>query len=284
MYSDLKFKGDSQMAWDNIISRGSWLIFQPSNFLIILLIFSALAIVFFDNNSLSRKIATKINLATLLIISVISFTNFSSWIMWPLEARFSQYKSISIEQNYSGIIVLAGSERTTISTYVNQATFSNAGERLYQTVNVAKKFPNLPIIHTGGGRKNNKEWSENDVAKRFFEVNDINLARIRFDDKSYNTYTNAIESQKLFHASENKKWLLVTSAFHMPRAVGAFQKVGVKIHPYPVDYRTPLRYNSFFRLSMSENFRIFDLAVHEYLGLIAYYITGRSQSLFPTIE
>jgi len=67
----------------------------------------------------------------------------------------------------------------------------------------------------------------------------------------------------------------------MPRAVGTFQKADIKIHPYPVDYRTPLKYYSFFRFSMSENFRIFDLAIHEYLGLIAYYITDRSVSIFP---
>lgn len=272
------------MAWDNIIARGSWLILQPSNFLILMLILSTLAIVFIHNHIKLRKLAIKANLTTLFIMSIISFTNIASWIMWPLEARFKEFNSISLNDDYSGIIVLAGSERTIVSTYANQATLSNAGERLYQTVNVARKFPKLPIIHSGGSRKKHTEWSENDVAERFFDDMGVNLTRVRFDDKSYNTYTNAIESQKLFKATENGKWLLITSAFHMPRAVGAFQKVGIKIQPYPIDYRTPVKYYSFLRLSMSENFRIFDLAIHEYLGLIAYYSSGRSKTLFPKME
>ena len=272
------------MTWDNIISRGSWLILQPSNFLILLLILSFIGILLKQHNSHWYKISIRVNLTTLFIISLISFTNLASWIMWPLEARFAEFNKISMSEKYSGIIVLAGAERTIISTHLNQPTFSNAGERLYQTVNVARKFPYLPLIHSGGVIRNPSVWSENDVAEKFFHNNEIDLSRIRFDAQSYNTFTNAIESKKLFKANEDQKWLLIKSAYHMPRAVGAFQEANINIHPYPVDYRTPLKYYSFFRLSMSENFRTFDLAIHEYLGLIAYYLSGRSKNLFPKMD
>jgi len=269
------------MAWDNIISRMSWLFLQPSNLLVILLLISVLGVFFINPNHKRYRTFVKLNIFVVVIMSAISFTNLASWIMWPLEARFSEYKELSLDENYSGIIVLAGSERTIISSYVNQATFSNAGERIYQTVAVAKKISGLPIIHTGGIKRGPNEISENEVAEKFFIDNGLDLTRVRFEGNSYNTYTNAIESKKLFKSDENQKWLLITSAYHMPRAVGTFQKADIKIHPYPVDYRTPLKYYSFFRFSMSENFRIFDLAIHEYLGLIAYYITDRSISIFP---
>lgn len=272
------------MSWDNMISRVSWFFLQPSNLIVFLLIISSLGVIYLNTGSKRYKLCIMTNLTTILILGTISFTNFASWIMWPLEARFSEYRHLDTQEKYSGIILLAGSERTIISTYVDQPTFSNAGERLYQTVSAAKIFPNLPIIHSGGTKRRPNEWSENEVAKVFFIDNQIDLKRVRFDEKSYNTYSNAKESKKLFEDHENEKWLLITSAFHMPRAVGAFQKVGINIHPYPVDYRTPLKYYTFFRLSMSENFRIFDLAIHEYLGLIAYYFTGRSSSIFPKID
>lgn len=272
------------MAWDNIISRFSWLFLQPSNLMIIILIVTSIGIMFSDKEHKKYKLFIRTNLTLIIIISAISFTNLASWIMLPLESRFSDYRQLSLNENYSGIIVLAGSERTIVSSYVNQVTFSNAGERLYQTFSAANLFPSLPIIHSGGGRNDPSQLSENEVAEQFFIDSGLDLNRVRFDDKSYNTYTNAIESKKLFKSNENQKWLLITSAYHMPRAVGAFQKAEINIHPYPVDYRTPLKYYSFIRFNMSENFRIFDLAIHEYLGLISYYFTGRSSSVFPNID
>jgi c-di-AMP phosphodiesterase-like protein len=128
------------MAWDNIISRMSWLFLQPSNLLVILLLISVLGVFFINPNHKRYRTFVKLNIFVVVIMSAISFTNLASWIMWPLEARFSEYKELSLDENYSGIIVLAGSERTIISSYVNQATFSNAGERIYQTVAVAKKY------------------------------------------------------------------------------------------------------------------------------------------------
>lgn len=243
-----------------------------------------MGVVFLNTRHKRYKLFIRANFILIIILSAISFTNLASWIIMPLEMRFSEYRQLSLKENYSGIILLAGSERTIISSYINQPTFSNAGERIYQTAAVAKKLPELPIIHSGGIKIRANEWSENDVAREFFIDNQIDLKRVRFDNKSYNTYSNAVESKKLFTENEKQKWLLITSAYHMPRAVGAFQKVNIHIHPYPVDYRTPLKYYSFFRLSMSENFRIFDLAIHEYLGLIAYYFTGRSSSLYPKID
>ncbi len=270
------------MAWDNIISRGIWTVIQPSNFLLLMLILSFILVHLCHKNSKTKNIAGKIRIACLTALALAGFTNIPTWLLWPIEERFYEYTNQSSNTPYSGIIVLAGSEKTSVSTAVDQPTMSDASERLTETAMLARKYPTLPIIHSGGGRKSENEWSENDVAERFFKDAGVDVNRIRFERNSYNTHTNAIESGKLIKANENEKWLLVTSAFHMPRSVGAFRKAGVPIQPYPVGYLTTLKYQGIFNFEVSENLVRLDWAIHEYIGLFAYYTTGRSSSFFPS--
>ncbi len=272
------------MAWDNIISRSIWVIIQPSNLMVLLLITAFITNNVFAKKERVKNISRKAIICSLIMLSAASFTNISSWLLWPLEGRFASYNNLISSPPYSGIIVLGGSELTTISTAVDQATLRNSGERLIEAAALARKLPDLPIIHNGGSRQEQDEWSENDVAERFFKDAGTDISRIRFDRKSYNTHSNATESRKMISEYENEKWLLVTSAFHMPRSVGAFRKAGVNIQPYPVDYMTTMNYQGIFNFDAAKNLRLFDWAIHEYIGLFAYYVTGRSSSLFPAIE
>ena len=103
-----------------------------------------------------------------------------------------------------------------------------------------------------------------------------------YEDRSRNTFENALFTRDLVKPKEGERWLLVTSAMHMPRAVGVFRKVGFPVIAYPVDFRTN---GEFWRagvpgdtgsaVSMVEN------AMHEWLGLIAYRLTGKTDALFP---
>lgn len=272
------------MAWDNLVSRSAWVILQPSNLLILTLVIGFLIAKFSKERSKTRTRAQKLIFITLFVLAFSGFTNLSTWLLWPLEGRFSDYTNVTDQGPYSGIIVLSGSEKAALSGTYNQVHFSNHGERLTETAKLATMFPALPIIHSGGTRADQGGWSENDVAKLFFENSGINLKRVRFDDKSYNTYTNAIESEKLIAPTETGKWLLVTSAFHMPRSVAAFQETSINIQPYPVGYMTRLKRQGLLNLNASENLMMLDWAVHEYIGLVAYYITGRSSSLYPALE
>jgi uncharacterized SAM-binding protein YcdF (DUF218 family) len=272
------------VAWDNILSRGIWVLIQPSNFLFMMLIIGYLFSKYAHKNSKYNKFAKKIISLSLIILCFAGFTNLSAWLLWPIEGRFEQYTNETDNGPYSGIIVLSGSEKSAISTSVNQATLNHGGERLIETAALARKLPILPIIYTGGGRAEPDELSENDVAKMFFRQAAIDFSRIKFDDKAYNTHTNATMTKKLIRPDENNKWLLITSAFHMPRSVGAFREAAINIQPYPVDYKTTLKYAGIFSIDFSKNLRNFDLVIHEYIGLLAYYITGRSSALFPGVE
>lgn len=270
------------MAWDNIISRSVWVLIQPGNFLFFMLLIGLVWNKYSHKKSAYKKIGRRLIVISITAMSLIGFTNISNWILWPIEGRMDIYRNQTDQGPYSGIIVLGGSEQMAQSTAANQATFNQQSERLTEAAALARKFPNLPIIHSGGTRPDPDGFSENDVARLFFTQASIDLSRVRFDTKSYNTHSNALESKALIADGEAGKWFLVTSAFHMPRSVGTFRQADINIQPYPVDYKTSLNYDGLLSFNFSENFQRFDLAIHEYVGLLAYYITGRSNTLFPT--
>lgn len=269
------------MAWDNIISRSAWVFLQPSNFMIIMLVIGFLIAKFSRNSLKYKKRANLLMYFSVFMLFFAGFTNLSTWLLWPLEGRFSHFTNQADLGPYSGIIILAGSEKPAISGTFNQANFTDNSERLTEALKLALMFPELPIIHSGGVRKNGSTWSETDVARVFFENSGIDPGRIRFESESYNTHTNAIETEKLITQNETGTWFLVTSAFHMPRSVATFQKTAINFQPYPAGYLTRLKRQGLLNLNVGENLMRLDWAIHEYIGLFAYYITDRSSSLFP---
>lgn len=270
------------MAWDNLFSRTAWFLIQPGNLLYILLLTGLLLTAYTTKRSMYSKLGRRVVIVTMTLLFLIGFTNISKWIMWPLEVRFDSYRNNTDGSPYAGIIVLGGAEKPSQSTTSQQATLNHGGERLIETAALARQYSDLPIIQSGGTRPNPNGLSENDVAEIFFTQAGIDISRVRFERKSYNTHSNANESKALILPDETGKWLLVTSAFHMPRSVGAFRQAGINFQPYPVDYKTTLKYEGLFDMKFSENLSLFELAIHEYIGLLAYYITGRSNSLFPS--
>jgi uncharacterized SAM-binding protein YcdF (DUF218 family) len=103
------------------------------------------------------------------------------------------------------------------------------------------------------------------------------------EDKSRNTRENATFTRKLLNPQSNQTWFLVTSAYHMPRSVGIFRKVGFNIIPYPVDFRTFATARDFWPTNpVIDKFIMIDLAAHEWLGLAAYHLSGKIDAWLPS--
>jgi uncharacterized SAM-binding protein YcdF (DUF218 family) len=101
--------------------------------------------------------------------------------------------------------------------------------------------------------------------------------------RSRNTYENAEFSKVLVSPKSGERWLLVTSAHHMPRSVGIFRKVGFEVEPYPVDWRTGRRGDLLkFSDHFAERLALVDTAAREWMGLVAYWITGKTSEFFPS--
>src|SRR6185436_17105876 len=110
----------------------------------------------------------------------------------------------------------------------------------------------------------------------------LEASRITYERKSLNTEQNAVFAKAIALPKAGERWLLVTSAFHMPRAMGAFRAAGFDVVAYPVDFRTdgssalttPFAF-------VSQGLRMTDTATKEWIGLISYYLTGKTSALFP---
>ena len=123
-----------------------------------------------------------------------------------------------------------------------------------------------------------------DIDGTLLEVGEGETVLFSVDGVAYEidlTAENAAYSKALVKPKPGERWLLVTSAQHMPRAMGAFRKAGFPVEAYPVDWRSLPRLRLQFPASFSLGLVRSDDTVHEWVGLFVYWITGRSSELLP---
>jgi uncharacterized SAM-binding protein YcdF (DUF218 family) len=136
-----------------------------------------------------------------------------------------------------------------------------------------RQHPRLELVFSGGeGRLLTTGVNESELAKVFYQQQGLDMARVRLEDGSRNTRENAQQVAKLLGDRCQQPWLLVTSAWHMPRSMAEFEAVGCKVTPYPVDFRTgdstPLT-----EYSLANSLLRWQTALHEWLGLLVYGMT-----------
>jgi uncharacterized SAM-binding protein YcdF (DUF218 family) len=205
--------------------------------------------------------------ALALLVLVFGLLPTAHWLVKPLEQRFPQQNS---PDRVDGIIVLAGSEHLDLSKLYDQPQLNSMGDRLTGTLMLAASYPQAKLIYSGKFRS--------PIARQLLLGAGIATERIRFEADSEDTCESAMRVRDMLPADQTEIWLLVTSAFHLPRAVACFEAVNLKVLPYPVDYRTGSVPLSF---SLVRNLENLDYAAHEWLGLAYYRMTGRTRSLFP---
>lgn len=213
-------------------------------------------------------------------LALIAFTPVGTLIVRPLEDRFPQ---AALDEAPTGIIVLGGAMDEAISRLRGQVTLNDAAERLTVPVALARQYPAARLVFSGGsGRLRPDQMSESDVARDFWLSMGVAPERMSFEGMSRDTYENAALTKDILRPKPGERWLLVTSAMHMPRSVGIFRKLGFPVIPFPVDYRTsgsPADYTGM--RSSGGAIPVFDAAAHEWIGLAAYWLTGKTSALFP---
>ncbi|MCF6198352.1 MAG: YdcF family protein [Hyphomicrobiaceae bacterium] len=230
------------------------------------------------------RLARKILSATIIILLVMGFSPLGNWLLIPLEQRFSASPHNDKMPAPYGIIVLGGSINTIVTRANKTVAINEAGERLFELAILARRYPKAKLVFSGGsGRILSKTMSESKAAQKLFTRLGIAPDRILYEDKSKNTWQNAQYTKTLIKSSHRQRWLLVTSAFHMARSVGCFRKNGINIIPWPVDFRTrghQDKYRFFDRAS--QGWKRVDVGVREWIGLLVYRLSGRTDSLFPS--
>lgn len=214
-----------------------------------------------------------VTLAALLAVSIFPIGDI---LLRPLEAEFPPRAA---PLQIDGIVVLGGVEDQRATTVWGEPQLNEAAERLTAAAAIAIAHPEARLVFSGGsGRLRNTVLAQPDipsVAVDFFVSLGIDPDRITWEDQSRNTAENARFSYEVAAPASGETWVLVTSAFHMGRALASFEAAGWgEITPHPVDYRT----GSFIDgigWNLAGNLEVLNIAIKEWVGRMAYHLTGR---------
>jgi uncharacterized SAM-binding protein YcdF (DUF218 family) len=217
----------------------------------------------------------------LIMIAVLGLSPIGNALMVSLEQRFPPWDAARGAPD--GIVILGGAISPKISSARNEVVLNEAAERMTKIAELARRYPNARIVFSGGSPALFvSEEPEAVYAARLLRDFGIDPERIQIEEQSRNTVENAVFSRLIAQPKPGERWLLVTSAYHMPRSVGVFRKAGFDVEAFPVDWRTrgtPDLLRPFGTLG--DGLRRTDTAVREWVGLAAYWLTGRSSELFP---
>jgi uncharacterized SAM-binding protein YcdF (DUF218 family) len=223
--------------------------------------------------------------AAAILIAIVGLSPLGNAIILPLENRFPAWDDSpnAARGEPTGIISLGGALDTVVSPVRHEVGLNEAAERMTALAELARRFPNARIVFSGGsGRLIFKGATEAELAERLFLSFGIAKERITLEDKSRDTDENALFTRDIVKPKPGERWLLVTSAHHMPRAIGVFRAVGFPVEAFPVDYRTrgPIDMLRAFS-TLGDGLRRTDTAAREWVGLVAYRLSGRTTELFP---
>jgi uncharacterized SAM-binding protein YcdF (DUF218 family) len=201
------------------------------------------------------------------------------WLLRPLENRFPPPAPMQVD----GVVVLGGAISAALSADRAMPTLNRDADRLTAFAMLARTYPTARLVFAGGPPTSVQGGlAEAEASERLLDQLGVPSSRILVDDQSRTTWENAVNALALAKPRPGETWLLVTSASHMPRAIGAFRGAGwPQILPWPVAYRTtksgwpaPLQ-------PVGTRLAGVDLAAHEWAGLAEYYLQGRTDRLLP---
>jgi uncharacterized SAM-binding protein YcdF (DUF218 family) len=201
----------------------------------------------------------------------------ASWSIRPLENRFPRPAPPA---HVDGIILLGGSVEPFSSADHGQPIIPAAAERLTEFVALARRYPEARLVFTGGswvpGGPTEAAWTAT-----LLDSLGLPPGRVTFETRARTTWENALDARALVTPQPGQTWLLVTSASHMPRAVGVFRHAGWDVVAWPAGYRSRQHGSVEGLPPLSARLNVLDTAAHEWVGLLAYRLMGRTDSLFP---
>lgn len=261
------------------LSKIFWLFVQPIN-LIGILVLLGIVLTLFGR----RRLGLYFSIAGFLVLAVGAWTSTGALLLHPLEEHFSRPEPAP--QTVAGVIVLGGGFEGAINLARGGYELNSGGDRFVEAAVLARRYPGARIVVTGGsGSLLLSGEGDADTAPRLLMALGVAPERLVVENRSRNTYENAIFTRELVEPQPGEIWLLVTSAFHMPRSVGLFRKAGFDVTPWPGDYRTTgVETPGLAQDNVADALQNLTIALREWIGLVAYYFTGRIDSLLPPLR
>jgi uncharacterized SAM-binding protein YcdF (DUF218 family) len=259
-----------------ILSKTIGILLLPTNFLIGL---GLLGIILLATRF--ARLGRALLVIAVGLLAVCGFSPLGYALLYPLESRFPPWDAARGAPD--GIIILGGPIDTDISAAHHMPVTRLAADRLILGAALASRYPNARFVFTGGSANLIlSDAKEADYAAEIFESLGIPKSRLIMERLSRNTHENAEFTKALVAPKPGERWLLVTSAYHMPRSVGLFRKAGFDVEPYPLDWRVGSRADllSFTNFSLDGLVRT-ETGLREWIGLVAYRLSGRIDTVFP---
>ena len=216
-----------------------------------------------------------------VLLALCGFSPVGKLLILPLEQRFPPWDPSRGAPD--GIVVLGGGIEPDLSAAHGRPILDHSGDRLVAAAELARQYPNARIVYSGGNANlvGDDSAKEADYALSMLESLGVAKARLTAERLSRNTVENAEFVKTVANPKEGERWLLVTSAFHMPRSIGLFRRAGFKVEAYPVDWRaSPSQALSFSSVAMNGLERT-EVAMREWIGLAAYRLTGKTDDFLP---
>lgn len=227
------------------------------------------------------RFGRRLTVTGIVLCLIAGLTPLGTAILLPLEDRFPPWDATRGPP--AGIIVLGGIINPHITILRHEITLDSAANRLIAAYELYRRYPTVRIVFSGGNPNLVfKGASESVFAMRFLVDLGVPRDDITVDNKARNTMENAVNARKIADPKPGEHWLIVTSALHMPRAIGLFRAAGFPVEAYPVDYRTG-GWRDVIALpgSWLGGFMRLDQAAHEWIGLAVDRLLGRTATVFP---
>jgi uncharacterized SAM-binding protein YcdF (DUF218 family) len=258
------------------LSKTLGVMLLPSNLLIGLGL-SGLVLLFTRFAAHGRRLLA----ASLLLLAICGWSPLGSLLLYPLEQRFFPWDATRGAPD--GIVVLGGAIDPDLSAARGVPAFRGGVDRLLAAVALGRRYPQARIIYSGGSANlfADDAAKEADIALTVFENLGIPKQRLTVERLSRNTEENARFSKALASPTPGERWLLVTSAYHMPRSIGVFRRAGFAVEPYPVDWHTAGGDVLTPSIFAGDGLQRTDVAIREWIGLAAYRISGKTSELLP---
>jgi uncharacterized SAM-binding protein YcdF (DUF218 family) len=254
-----------------------WFFAQPSSVIAIALMLGTIL----TATAAWRRFGRWLLIGGLVALLVCGLSPLGELLILPLENRFPR-PDLARGGPVAGIIILGGAIGANSNPPRELAGLNESAERMTEAVVLTRQFPDARLVFTGGSAALlAKEPPESATMARLLEGLGVAKERTVLESRSRDTYENAAFTKRLVDPRPGQRWLLVTSGWHMPRAMGSFRKAGFPVEPWPVDYRTSGRLRLRLGTSVPEGLRRVDFVTKEYLGLVVYYLTGRTSALLP---
>ncbi len=223
-----------------------------------------------------RRRALALDLTTLLTLLALGILPLGDLSLQPLERTYPASPTLT---RVDGIVVLGGGEDTQVAAFWGQTQLNEAGDRYVAALALARQFPQAQVLFTGGSGALRDLLGPGSVeagmAADVFRAQGIAPERLLLEGQARNTAENARLSLALASPAPGEVWLLVTSAFHMPRAMHSFAKAGwTGVVAFPVDYRSAA-FRDGIGWDLAGNLAVLNTAIKEQVGQLSYRLLGR---------